>query len=103
MYLFDAQNRWGYEFSALSEYLRSTLYLFDAQNRWGYEIIMPNDITLEYMCIYSMLRIVGVMRALKNEDKDRYDVYLFDAQNRWGYEATFSKGLFFKLFKRRFF
>ena len=38
VYLFDAQNRWGYEtYGKPHNVLCNTVYLFDAQNRWGYE------------------------------------------------------------------
>ena len=37
VYLFDAQNRWGYEPSQKNERNFFIMYLFDAQNRWGYE------------------------------------------------------------------
>ena len=67
MYLFDAQNRWGYERGAFKGYLHKKLYLFDAQNRWGYE------------------QINAAFNDLRR-------MYLFDAQNRWGYEAGNLKG-----------
>ena len=64
MYLFDAQNRWGYEISIKASIaVKDMVYLFDAQNRWGYEIRSKNGLLLA-MCIYSMLRIVGVMRTV---------------------------------------
>ena len=37
------------------------VYLFDAQNRWGYEANLIKALEEEDNCIYSMLRIVGVM------------------------------------------
>ena len=37
VYLFDAQNRWGYEKKTEAVASVARLYLFDAQNRWGYE------------------------------------------------------------------
>ena len=39
---------------------RDNVYLFDAQNRWGYEL-RKQDEWVQLACIYSMLRIVGVM------------------------------------------
>ena len=39
MYLFDAQNRWGYELVIDQIFWEDHMYLFDAQNRWGYEKI----------------------------------------------------------------
>ena len=65
MYLFDAQNRWGYE--AISLFLIVALvmvYLFDAQNRWGYENKKDTPKQTRAKCIYSMLRIVGVMSSI---------------------------------------
>ena len=38
LYLFDAQNRWGYEDEAFKLKHSPYVYLFDAQNRWGYEV-----------------------------------------------------------------
>ena len=64
------------------------MYLFDAQNRWGYELVRKCQSSPEFTCIYSMLRIVGVMRSEEEAlDVNEYIVYLFDAQNRWGYET----------------
>ena len=37
VYLFDAQNRWGYEEKLKDLEEQKSVYLFDAQNRWGYE------------------------------------------------------------------
>ena len=63
MYLFDAQNRWGYEGMYNFEQTLK-VYLFDAQNRWGYEL-----------------------RCGAKASRTLY-MYLFDAQNRWGYESV---------------
>ena len=62
MYLFDAQNRWGYELIQAYYSNEIRVYLFDAQNRWGYEASIPKQL--------------------------KENMYLFDAQNRWGYESS---------------
>ena len=86
-YLFDAQNRWGYEARRWKIQEIKDVYLFDAQNRWGYEA-KPNPVFRHnHKCIYSMLRIVGVMSLHQKTPEEKEPVmYLFDAQNRWGYE-----------------
>ena len=62
VYLFDAQNRWGYECNSQIGFItKRNMYLFDAQNRWGYELSF-------------VVKFAG------------FTLYLFDAQNRWGYE-----------------
>ena len=88
LYLFDAQNRWGYECDMFRLRAMYRMYLFDAQNRWGYEFMTNEQIFPLQNCIYSMLRIVGVMRIVIVYASIAYEMYLFDAQNRWGYEAT---------------
>ena len=92
MYLFDAQNRWGYETSYSSSLYANSVYLFDAQNRWGYELMTSGRNQLKARCIYSMLRIVGVMSYSLSIHAGFLSKYLFDAQNRWGYEFQAADG-----------
>ena len=74
LYLFDAQNRWGYELARSTSALKVNffVYLFDAQNRWGYETLSTRY-HMSWTCIYSMLRIVGVMRSTTFFKEDYYE------------------------------
>ena len=51
MYLFDAQNRWGYESVMIASTIENWVYLFDAQNRWGYEGAQHT------LCVLDVLRV----------------------------------------------